>query len=186
MYPRPAPDPAFNIEHFIYNKRSDTYTCPARKRLNTNGQWYIKTRRNSSTRVNHYKTPACKTCKLIELCTKNPSGRVIERSEYAELIERNKKNIEDFPHIYKLRQQIVEHPYGTIKRQWDFSYIMTKQFLERASADVGLIFTAYNFRRLISLVGFNALKNYLKKRALTFSLYSILPDGFNSDSQTNF
>jgi len=47
----------------------------------------------------------------------------------------------------------VEHPYGTIKRQWGFDHIMTKQFIERAAADVGLIFTAYNLRRLFNLLG---------------------------------
>ncbi|MBK6612506.1 MAG: hypothetical protein IPG29_17160 [Sphingobacteriales bacterium] len=45
--------------------------------------------------------------------------------------------------MYKLRQQIVEHPYGTIKRQWGYSYIITKRGIERAAADVG---GAYNDR----------------------------------------
>jgi hypothetical protein len=30
------------------------------------------------------------------------------------------------------RQAIVEHPYGVIKRQWDFYYIMTKKTIKRA------------------------------------------------------
>ncbi len=53
---------------------------------------------------------------------------------------------------YKQRQAIVEHPYGTIKRQWGFSYIMTKKTKQRAEADVGLIFTAYNLRRLMTII----------------------------------
>jgi hypothetical protein len=53
--------------------------------------------------------------------------------------------------IYKQRQAIVEHPFGTIKRNWGFDYIMTKQGKQRASADVGLILIAYNLRRLLSL-----------------------------------
>ena len=43
----------------------------------------------------------------------------------------------------------MEHPYGTIKRQWGFSYIMTKRFIKRAEADVGMMFTAYNLRRMV-------------------------------------
>jgi len=54
---------------------------------------------------------------------------------------------------YKRRQAIVEHPYGTIKRQWGFDHIMTKKSMARASADVGLIMTAYNLRRLINIIG---------------------------------
>jgi hypothetical protein len=36
-------------------------------------------------------------------------------------------------------QSIVEHPYGSIKRQWGFDHIITKKALKRASADAGLI-----------------------------------------------
>ncbi len=53
--------------------------------------------------------------------------------------------------IYKQRQAIVEHPFGTIKRNWGFDYIMTKQGKQRASADVGLILIAYNLRRLLTI-----------------------------------
>ena len=50
---------------------------------------------------------------------------------------------------YAHRQAIVEHPYGIIKRQWGFNYIMTKKTIKRASADVGFIFISYNLRRLL-------------------------------------
>ena len=45
-------------------------------------------------------------------------GRLIERSEFAPYIEQNRINIEADAATYKKRQAIVEHPYGTIKRQW--------------------------------------------------------------------
>ncbi|MBL0248746.1 MAG: transposase [Sphingobacteriales bacterium] len=86
-------------------------------------------------------------------------GRLIERSEYQQYVDINKKNIEKNKNLYKLRQQIVEHPYGTIKRQWGYSYIITKRGIGRAAADVGLIMTAYNLRRL-----FNILPRELFKR----------------------
>ena len=53
---------------------------------------------------------------------------------------------------YAHRQAIVEHPYGIIKRQWGFNYIMTKKTIKRASADVGFIFISYNLRRLLNIV----------------------------------
>ena len=40
----------------------------------------------------------------------------IQRSEYAEYYEKNHINIQEKEHLYKRRQTIVEHPYGTIKR----------------------------------------------------------------------
>jgi hypothetical protein len=63
----------------------------------------------------------------------------------------------------------VEHPYGTIKRQWGFSYIMTKKGKQRASADVGLMFVAYNIRRIMNILGENELEKYLKEVVLIFS-----------------
>jgi len=60
--------------------------------------------------------------------------------------------------------------YGTIKRQWGFSYISTKKGKERAaSADVGFMFIAYNIRRIINIVGKNALKKYLEVLILSIS-----------------
>jgi hypothetical protein len=54
------------------------------------------------------------------------------------LIYQNKERIQNNYEIYRRRQAIVEHPYGVIKRQWDF-IIMTKKTIKRAAADVGLI-----------------------------------------------
>jgi len=45
---------------------------------------------------------------------------------------------------------------------------MTKRFIHRSSEDVGLIFTAYNLRRLISILGISALKKHLKGCASLF------------------
>jgi transposase len=72
-------------------------------------------------------------------------------------IDQNRKNVKQKETLYKRRQAIVEHPYGTVKRQWGFSYIMTKKGKQRASADVGLMFTAYNLRRLLTILGLQGL-----------------------------
>jgi hypothetical protein len=56
----------------------------------------------------------------------------------------------------------VEHPYGTIKRQWGFNYILTKKGIARASSDVGLMFIAYNLRRIGNILTLEVLKEYLK------------------------
>ena len=163
-----APDLAFDVEYFKYDKATDSYTCPENETLTTNGNWYAKKNGKSITQMKHYKTSACLTCKLFKKCTKNARGRLIERSQYADLIYENKVRIENNYEIYRRRQAIVEHPYGVIKRQWDFYYIMTKKTIKHASADVGLIFTAYNLRRIFNLIDPNELKQYLKVLALLF------------------
>ena len=79
-----------------------------------------------------------------------------------------KQSIQNNKEYNKTRQAIVEHPYGTIKRQWGFSYILTKKYIERAEADVGLMFTAYNLRRLINIIGIKALERYLRTLVMLF------------------
>jgi transposase len=163
-----APDIAFDVEHFDYNKTLDEYTCPAKEKLTTNGRWYNKANGKTINRVKHYKTKACQTCPLFERCTKNKAGRLIERSEHMDLIDANKKRLQENKELYRKRQAIVEHPYGTIKRQWDFYYIMTKKTIKHATADVGMIFTAYNLRRIFNILDQNLLKAYLKGLAFYF------------------
>jgi len=45
---------------------------------------------------------------------------------------------------------------------------MTKRTLKRATADVGLIFTAYNLRRIMNLIDPKTLKKYLRGLAFVF------------------
>ena len=73
--------------------------------------------------------------------------------------------------LYKRRQAIVEHHYGTLKRQWGFSYILTKKGMERASSDVGFMFIAYNLRRIGNILTRDRLKEYLR---ILLSLFSFI------------
>ncbi len=148
-----APNPAYNVSEFNYNKEQDTYTCPAGQALKTNGNWYQK----KSYRVKQYKTKNCKDCSVKDLCTKAKYQKIIERHEFAEALEINKQNIAKNPEIYTQRQAIVEHPFGTMKRQWGFDHIMTKKSIKRASADVGFIFIAYNLKRIMNIIGIKQL-----------------------------
>jgi transposase len=157
-----APDLAFDVEHFDYNKKDDEYMCPASQRLTTNGRWYNKASGKTMNRVKHYKTTACLSCGLFDRCTKNKAGRLIERTEHMDLIDANKQRITDQLALYRRRQAIVEHPYGVIKRQWGFYYVMTKKTIEHATADIGMIFIAYNLRRIFNIIDKAALLKYLR------------------------
>lgn len=163
-----APDISFDVEHFVYNKQRDEYTCPAGELLTTNGRWYNKASGKTINKVKHYKTKACLSCSLFEKCTRNKTGRFIERSEHMDLIDANKKRLAENMEVYRQRQAIVEHPFGVIKRQWDFYYVMTKKTMKHASADVGLIFTSYNLRRIFNLIDQNELKKFLRELGFYF------------------
>jgi len=169
-----APDPLSTMSFFTYSKEDDTYTCPQGKILSTNGSWY-KERTNSGNIIwfKQYKTRACKHCRMRSECTRSKKGRLIQRSEYAEYYERNRNNTLEKEHLYKRRQAIVEHPYGTIKRQWGFNYVLTKQGINRASADVGFMFIAYNLRRIGNILTMNLLKEYLRILVWLFFTISV-------------
>lgn len=159
-----APDLNYDVEHFEYDPNTDTYTCPQGHTLSTTGTWHEAKNSNGevSYRFRNYTTPQCKTCEVRPLCTKSvANGKQVRRSEYADNIENNKKRVLNSEKLYKRRQAIVEHPYGTIKRQWGFNYIITKKYIRRAEADFGFIMTAYNLRRLINLIGLKKLQGYL-------------------------
>jgi len=163
-----APDQNYNMSHFTYNEVDDTYTCPQNQVMITNGKPYQKSKNRNFYTVKHYKTTACPNCPARALCTINKKGRLIERSEFTPYIEQNKNNIEANAAIYKKRQAIVEHPYGTIKRQWGFYYVITKRTIKRAAADVGFMFVAYNLRRLMNIIDKNMLTKFLKELVSLF------------------
>lgn len=169
-----APDLAFDVEHFDYNIDIDQYTCPAGQVLTTNGRWYNKASGKTMNRMKHYKTKVCLTCPLFQSCTTKKKGRLIERSEHQNLIDANKNRLNENMELYRRRQAIVEHPFGVIKRQWDFYYIMTKKTIKHAQADVGIIFTAYNLRRIFNIIDKKLLQSYLKELGLLFLAINLL------------
>ena len=177
-----APDEQYNFDRFIYNTNNDTYTCPEQKTLSTNGNWYQKSKQRYIYYVKHYKTSACNSCPALALCTKNKKGRLIERSEYQPYMDKNKENIERHPDIYKRRQAIIEHTYGIIKRQWGFYFVSTKKGIKHASADVGLMFTAFNLRRLINIIDKNRFKEFLRELASLFDIQTALLNPFSAST----
>lgn len=154
-----APDPNYNVSNFIYQQENDCYICPEGKILTTTGTWH----QGKNFKFKQYKTKACKQCNKRHLCTRSSkNGKLVSRSEYAPYLEKNKKIISCNKDLYRKRQAIVEHPYGTLKRQWGFSYILTKQGIERAESDIGLMFIAYNLRRIINIIGKEHIMKYLQ------------------------
>ena len=155
----------YSMNSFEYDKEENTYTCPAGEILHTNGAIYKKV----NHRVKHYRTKKCKGCEVREYCTKNKSGRFIERSIYHEDLEENAKRVNQNPDYYRKRQQITEHQFGTLKRQWGFTYTLMKG-KENVLSEVYLCFSVYNLLRSIQILGLDGLKKRLKDLGFTFWL----------------
>jgi hypothetical protein len=88
---------------------------------------------------------ACGKCPKKDTCTQGGYLRIL-RPPYQDTLdvvdERTGKN----KGLYRKRQEIAEHPYGTIKAVWSY-----KQFLCRTKAEVSLAYLAYNMRRVITI-----------------------------------
>jgi len=163
-----APNEKYNVQYFKYDPEKDEYTCPQGQQLISNQSWYTNTK--TRTRFKQYKTKACLTCKAKKLCTKAKNGKLISRSDHQQYYEQNKAKLQQNMPLYRRRQAIVEHPYGTIKRYWGFYYVVTKKGMQRADADVGLMFTAYSLKRIMNIIDPEILKTYLKKLDRFFRL----------------
>lgn len=147
----------YDMQDFAYDPERDTYTCPAGAIMHTNGSIY-NTRHH---RVKHYKTKACKGCTVRQLCTQNKNGRFIERGIYQEEIEQNAARVEAHPEYYRQRQQITEHQFGTLKRQWGFTHTLLRK-KEHVLSEVYLCFSAYNLLRCLQILGKKELQKRLK------------------------
>jgi hypothetical protein len=98
-----APDTAFDVEYFKFNKTVDSYTCPAKETLTSNRNWYAKKNGKSITKIKYYKTSNSVNCKLFTECTKNAKGRLIKRYQNSHSIYQNKVRIENNYEIYRGR-----------------------------------------------------------------------------------
>jgi len=153
----------YNLSEFEYDKAQDHYTCPAGHTMTTNGSSYQK----GSYTVKHYKTKACKGCELRDNCTKAKNGRFVERSCYQQVLERNQARVEAHPEYYRNRQQITEHQFGTLKRQWGFTFTLMKG-KAKVLAEVELNMMCYNLCRVVAILGPNELKRRLKVLIFAF------------------
>ena len=151
------------VTNFTYNPDEDTYTCPQGSTLRTTGSWHKKTRERDSHQFKKYRTPDCKSCPVKHLCTGRADGRrEIERSEYAGAVEANNERYQRNKDLYRKRQEINEHIFGTIKRKWGYYYTNLKG-LEKVNGEHSLICLVYNIKRTEKILGFETLMEKLKK-----------------------
>lgn len=142
--------------------------------MSTNGSWYEKRSRgqkNYSYRFKRYNAPvaSCMSCKFHGICTKldNGHGRYLERSEYDDHIEENKRRVLLNKHYYRQRQELVEHPFGTIKRSLGYTYTLLKT-KAKVNGEFALIFTCYNLKRVINILGVKELVRRFKGLKCSF------------------
>lgn len=149
-------------DKFIYDPVNDVYICP---------EGYILQRINhkkenpEKTKYKNYE--ACKNCPNRNKCTTSSKGRVINRSKHQDFLDKVDARTEENIDKYKLRQMIVEHPFGTIKRTMNAGYFLTRG-IESVQCEADLIFLAYNMKRVINIIGVKELVRLIRERAASF------------------
>lgn len=154
--------PDYLISKFQYDHTTDTYTCPQGETFKTTGHWHKKTKDRESYEFKRYRTPKCRECPVKHLCTSRTAGRDIDRSQYADAVEENNKRYHANAQLYRKRQEINEHIFGTIKRQWGYNHTNLTG-LEKVNGEHSLIMLVYNIKRSINILGVPDLIAKLKK-----------------------
>jgi len=153
-------------ESFSRNRETNTVICPM--------GYTLKQKAICANKKRYANKLACKSC--INKCT-TAKFKVVAFPENKDFVEsrffeekyklmkssdvcssKMKVRITFIPDKSKLRLRkcIVEHPFGSIKRWSDGSYLLLKGKV-KTTAELSLSFLAYNIKRAINMVGVNNL-----------------------------
>jgi len=151
----------FTKDKFVYDKEQDAYICPNNKLISR-----TKSINKSYARIMHmYRSSQsdCNACPIRDKCLGDKTKqKQTQRWEHQELLDNYNKKL-DRPEakvLFKKRGSIVEHPFGTIKRNlgWDHFLVRSKKKVQGENA---LIMFTYNFKRLLNLIGIALFKKLL-------------------------
>jgi transposase len=162
--PRPAKGHAakeeiFAKSDFVYEAAADGYRCVAGRLLPRSGEGY---QRHGLRYQAYVDARACRVCPLKAQCTKGDYRRV-ERWEKESLMEAIAERVADRPEIIGARKNLVEHPFGTIKFWWGQGAVLTRGRVN-VQGELSLSAWAYNFRRVLNILGVAGLRQALQKR----------------------
>jgi len=145
----------FTRSQFIYDAKNDEYRCPAGERLPFKSIAEVKDRK-----LRVYRTFKCPDCRLKAQCTPAKDRR-IQRWEHEHALEAAEADLKKHPDAMRLRKQIVEHPFGTIKHRMGATHFVMKR-IPNVQAEMSLHVLAYNLKRVINIVGVPALMAQLQ------------------------
>ncbi len=154
--PRPQRGPSvraglFRKDEFRYDPDSDTLLCPGGQRLRP----YSSSLLRGLTKINYVNKQACGDCPIRSRCTGN-SFRTVSRLENEAVLDRMDARMARNPDIVKVRREVVEHPFGSIK-QWMNQGAFLMRRLRKVRAEFSLTALAYNLRRVLNIVEFPTL-----------------------------
>ncbi len=141
----------YTKDEFSYDKERDSYTCPQGAALTFR---FNATERDRD--IKYYASTQCRGCPAKHLCTTSKDGRRLTRLVDEDLLDEMAQRVKDNPQLMKQRQQLSEHPFGTMKRSMVSSYFLMRG-LKKVAAEMSLTVLCYNLKRVMNILGVEKL-----------------------------
>ncbi|MFZ5953645.1 MAG: IS1182 family transposase [Candidatus Dependentiae bacterium] len=152
----PKADKLFSKSNFKYHKDHDCYVCPCNNVL----LFYEKRKAKKGGYNYTYKCVDHVNCPFKNKCTTSKLGRYVNRWEHEDIINNMKESILEDKDKVKKRKAIVEHPFGTIKREMDQGYFLMRG-KDKVNTEFALTSLVYNIKRVINIFGIPKLMKAL-------------------------
>jgi hypothetical protein len=85
----------------------------------------------------------------------------VARWEHEAILDGMQARLDHAPEMMRIRRQTVEHPFGTIKAWMGATHFLTRT-IGRVSTEMSLHVLAYNMKRVIKLLGSEALMTAMR------------------------
>lgn len=143
-------DGRFDKADFVYVKQDDEYQCPSGQRAILR-----MTSEERGMMINRYWSSACPKCPLKAQCTPSDYRR-ISRWEHEDVLDAVQHRLEGSPESMAIRRRTVEHVFGTLKSWMGYTHFLTRR-LAHVGAEMSLNVLAYNFKRVLRILGFKRM-----------------------------
>jgi len=160
MVPKPMTSNAkaegrFDKADFIYIAKDDEFQCPAGERA-----IHRFTTVENNLAIHKYWSSACPRCPLKQKCTTSDYRR-IGRWEHEAVLEAMQHRLDRKPKAMTLRRRTIEHVFGTLKHWMGSTHFLTRR-LEHVGTEMSLHVLAYNFKRLIEILGMEKMMKAMR------------------------
>jgi hypothetical protein len=150
----PKPETSANIglglydkSMFRYDKRRHCYWCPAGQKME-----YRLTREEKGRQIEYFVAQGCSACSLKKHCTRSQDNRRITRHVDEDLLDAMAKRVKAAPRKVRLRKELSEHPFGTMKASMGAGSFLTRG-IKSVRTEMSLTVLAYNLKRVLNILG---------------------------------
>jgi len=136
----------FRKENFVYDVEKDVYICPCKNEMG-----YKRSQKKNGDKEHrvYANYGACAKCPRKDACTKY-KYREMWRLGCQDIMDMVDKRTASDKGLYRKRQEIVEHVFGTVKAGWGYKQYLCRG-IPKVTAETALAYLAYNMRRVANI-----------------------------------